>query len=85
MMISRGVVRPPQDAQAGLPAPCCLIVNSLCAGHRSSFGPSDGREEEAQPRVVGQLAGGAGAGGQRSDLYAEGALVRGPAYSCPNV
>lgn len=73
------------DARVGLLAPCCLIVNLLYAGYRSSFGPSDGWEEEAQPRVVGQLAGGAGAGRERSDFYTKGAFVPGPAHSYPIV
>lgn len=81
MVISQRLARPPQDAGTGHPASCRLILNLLFVGYWSSAGTSDGWEEEAQPRVVGQPTGGAGVRREWPDFHAKGALVLGSACS----
>lgn len=54
-----------------------MIISSFrcCVGCGSRSRPPNRREEEAQPRVMGQPAGGVGAGGEWPNFLTKGAFV----------
>lgn len=56
---------------------------SFCVGRGSCSRPSNRREEEAQPRLMGQPAGRAGAGGEWTNFLTKRAFVFGSAHRSP--